>query len=114
MDLSSRSDCRDRRLIGDAVLRKEAQRIVQPFPAPPLPAEALTLARSGQMAPNLLFYPVSDEGETPTRVAYREVLDPTTQDRIDLFDQPSDWLRTRSPENLFELAEQRRPLLTFR
>jgi len=32
---------------------------VEPFPAPPLPAQAWTLARSGQRTPHLRFYPVS-------------------------------------------------------
>jgi hypothetical protein len=36
------------------------------------------------MAPNLLLYPVSDIEGAPTGVAYRKVLDPTAQDRIDL------------------------------
>jgi hypothetical protein len=41
------------------------------------------------MAPNPRLYPVSDVGETPTRVAYCEVLHPTAQDRIDLLDKVS-------------------------
>src|SRR5215831_3921598 len=98
----------------DAVPRKEAERIVQPCPAPPLPAEASTLTRPGQMSTDLLFYPVSDIGETPARVADGEVLDPTPQNRIDLLDHPAYGLRTRGPEDLFELAQQSRPLLTFR
>ena len=73
-------------MIRHTVPRKESQRIVQPFPAPSLPAESLTLARPSQMTPDLLFYPVSDVGETPARVANREVLHPATQNRIDLFD----------------------------
>ena len=63
--------------IRNAVLRKEPERAVQPFPAPPLPAKASTLARSGQVAPNPLLYPVLDVREAPTRVAYREVIHPT-------------------------------------
>ena len=101
-------------MIRDAVPRKQAQRVVQPCPAPPLPAEASTLARSGQMSPDLLFYPVSDVGETPARVADGEVLDPTPQNRMDLLDHPAHGLRTRGPEDRFELAQQGRPLLIFR
>jgi hypothetical protein len=41
------------------------------------------------MTPDLLFYPVSDVGETPARVANREVLHPTAQDRVDLLDHPA-------------------------
>jgi len=47
---------------------------IQPFPAPPLPSEALALSGSGQMAPNLLFYPVSDVPEAPARMSDREVV----------------------------------------
>jgi hypothetical protein len=31
------------------------------FPAPPVSEEASVLIRFGQMAPNLFFYPVTDE-----------------------------------------------------
>ena len=98
MGLSGWSDCRGRRMIRHAVPRKESQRIVQPFPAPPLPAETSTLARPSQMSPNLLFYPVSDVGETPARVADREVLHPTAQDRVDLLDHAAHGLGARDPE----------------
>jgi hypothetical protein len=57
-DLSHWGDCRCRWLIRYAVLREESQRIVEPVPAPSLPAESSTLARPGQMSPDLLFYPV--------------------------------------------------------
>jgi hypothetical protein len=66
------------------------------------------------MAPNLHLYPVPDKRETPTRVAYREGLHPSTQDRIDLLDHHPYWLGPKIPENLFELVEQGRPFLAFR
>jgi hypothetical protein len=66
------------------------------------------------MAPNLHLYPVPEKRETPTRVAYREVLHPTAQDRIDLLNHLPHWLRPKIPENLLELAEQDRPFLAFR
>jgi hypothetical protein len=49
----------------DAVSVNESQSPIQPFPAPPLPSEALALTRSGQMTPNLLLYPVSDVAALP-------------------------------------------------
>jgi hypothetical protein len=60
----------------DSVLIEESQGPIQPFPAPPLPAEALALSGSGQVAPNLLFYPVSDVPEAPARMSDREVVYP--------------------------------------
>jgi hypothetical protein len=47
-------------------------------------------------------------------MAYGKVLHPTAQDRIDLFNHPSHRLGTGTPEDLFELAKQFRPFLTFR
>jgi hypothetical protein len=64
--------------------------------------------------PDLLFYPVSDVGETPARVADREVLHPTAQDRVDLLNHPTHRLGARDPEDLFEFAQQGRPFLAFR
>jgi len=53
---------------------------------PPLPAEALTLSGFGQMAPDLLFHPVSNVRETSTGVTDGKVPNPTSQNRIDLID----------------------------
>jgi hypothetical protein len=47
-------------------------------------------------------------------MAYGKVLHPTAQDRVDLLDHPSHRLGTGAPEDLFELAKQFRPFLTFR
>jgi hypothetical protein len=47
-------------------------------------------------------------------VAYSEVLHPTAQDWIDVLDHTAHRLGTRGPENLYEPAEQSRPLLAFR
>jgi hypothetical protein len=52
--------------------------------------------------------PVSDVGETDTRVAYGEVLHPTTQNRVDLLDHLLHRPGAGSPEDVSELAEQGR------
>lgn len=75
-------------MIDHLVLVEEPQRSIQPFPAPPLPSEALALTSSGQVAPNLLLYPVSDIREAPAGVADRKVVHPAAQNGIDLLDQP--------------------------
>jgi hypothetical protein len=74
----------------------------------------LTLGGAGQMAPNLLFYPVSEIYEAPARMSDREVIHPSPQNRIDLFDQLSDGPGTKASENRLELAQQGRPLFAFR
>ena len=84
----------------DSVLIVEAQGPIQPFPAPPLPSEALALSGSGQMAPNLLFYPVSDVPEAPARMSDREVVYPAPQNGIDLFDQLTDGPRAKASKNV--------------
>ena len=73
---------------------------------PPLPAEALTLSGFGQMAPDLLFHPVSNVRETSTGVTYSKVPNPTSQNRIDLIDQSLQRSRSMATENRFELAKQ--------
>src|SRR5258706_11850283 len=98
----------------DSVPIEESQGPIQPFPAPPLPSEALALSGSGQMAPNLLFYPVSDVPEAPARMSDREVVYPAPQNGIDLFDQLTDGPRAKASENRLELAKQGRPLFAFR
>src|SRR4051794_27795199 len=65
-------------LIRTSVLREESQGSVKPFPAPSFPAEALTVTCPGQVSPNPRLYPVSDIGETQSRVAYRKVRHPTS------------------------------------
>src|ERR1700746_1064391 len=98
----------------DSVLVKESQSPIQPLPAPPLPSEALALSGAGQVAPNLLFYPVSDVPEAPARMSDREVVHPAAQNRIDLFDQLPDGPGAKASENRLELAQQGRPLFAFR
>ena len=93
---------------------KEPERAIQPFPAPPLPSEALALTGSGQVAPNLLLHPVSDIRETPAGVADRKVVHPAAQNGIDLLDQLLHGLRAISSEDQLELAQQCRPLLASR
>ena len=51
------------------------------------------------MAPDLFLNPIANEGETPTRVTYGEVIHPTAQDRIDFFDQPTNGLGLVATEN---------------
>jgi hypothetical protein len=51
------------------------------------------------MAPDLFLNPIADERETPTGVTDRKVIHPTAQDRIDLFDQPTDGLGLEAPED---------------
>ena len=43
--------------MGNAVLREEAERPIQPCVTPPLPAKTVTLAGPHQMVPNLLLDP---------------------------------------------------------
>jgi hypothetical protein len=76
--------------------------------------EALALSRSGQMAPNLLFYTVSDVPEAPARMSDREVVYPAPQNGIDLFDQLTDGPGAKASENRLQLAKQGRPLFAFR
>lgn len=97
-----------------SVLVEESEGSIQPFLAPPLPPEALALAGSSQVAPNLLLYPVSDIRETPAGVTDRKVVHPTAQDRIDLLDQLPHGLRAMASEDQLELAQQCRPLLASR
>src|SRR5205814_8907064 len=97
-----------------SILMKEPERAIQPFPAPPLPSEALALTGSGQVAPNLLLHPVSDIRETPAGVADRKVVHPAAQNGIDLLDQLLHGLRAISSEDQLELAQQCRPLLASR
>src|ERR1700674_4568478 len=96
--------------MGNAVLREEAERPIQPRFTPPLPAETVTLAGPHQMVPNLLFDPVADVREAPARVADRKVLHPATQNRVDLRNHLADWPGPMAAENLLERAQQRRPL----
>ena len=103
------------RMVRDAVLTEESEFFVQPSSTPPLPAEASALTGSAQVAPDLLLYPVSDAREASTRVPVGEVVDPATQDRIDLGDHLSYRPRRESAEDVLELARcSLRPLLSLR
>ena len=102
------------RSVGNAVLREEAERPIEPCLGPPLPAETVTLAGSHQMVPNLLLDPVSNVREAPARMADGKVLHPATQNRVDLRNHLADWPGPKAAENLFELVQQRRPLLDAR
>jgi hypothetical protein len=78
---------------------KEPKRAIEPLLTPPLPPEAWALTGSGQVALNLLLYPVSDIREAPAGVADRKVVHPAAQNGIDLLDQLLHGLRTIAPEN---------------
>src|SRR6202521_2165689 len=51
------------------VCLKQSQFAIQPWPTPPLPAEAFPLPRPHQMPPDLLFYPVFDKRKAPARMS---------------------------------------------
>src|SRR6516164_9180528 len=63
-----------------------------------------------QLAPDLLLHPILDEAEALTGVPNREVVHPSSQQRIDQVYHPFDRLRPVSAEHLFELSHQCRPL----
>src|SRR5262249_38135260 len=66
------------------------------------------------MAPDLLFHPVSNEGEALTGVTDREVIHPSTQHRVDLRDHPLHGLRSIAAEHTLELPQQCRSFLELR
>jgi hypothetical protein len=66
------------------------------------------------VAPDLFLNPIANEREAPTRVTHRKVVHPTSQDRIDLFDQSTDRLGLKTLEHVSELAQQGRPLFELR
>jgi hypothetical protein len=57
------------------------------------------------MTPTLLFDPVSDVAEAPTRMSDRKVVDPAAQN--DLFDQFNDRPGTKPSKNRFDSCETR-------
>src|ERR1039458_2986789 len=81
------------------VIIVESQVLIEPLPTPPLPAETGSLPGTHQMAPNLLFYPVSDKRKAFTRIAYCKVVHPTAKDRIDLLDHSLHRLADTSSED---------------
>ena len=95
----------------DPVAIEQPQRLVQPLPTPPRPAEAPALPGSQHVSPDLLFHPVLDEVEAPTGVTHREVVHPAPQDRVDQFDDPVHRLGVEATEDVPKLAQQRRALL---
>src|SRR3954470_23785778 len=66
------------------------------------------------MSQCLHLYPVLDEVEAPARVSDGKIHDPAAQHRIDDFHHPIQRLRAKAPKDLFELAQQRRPLFKLR
>src|SRR5713101_979721 len=97
------------RSVGNAVLREEAERPIEPCLGPPLPAETVSLAGPHQMVPNLLLDPVSNVREAPARMADRKYCT-ATQNRVDLRNHLAEGPGPLAAENLLERAQQRRPL----
>jgi hypothetical protein len=91
---------------------EESERSIQPRFAPPLPTETVTLTRARQMVPDLLFDPIADVREAPTRMADRKVLHPTPQNRVDFRNHYAEGQGTMAAEDLLERAQQRRPLFS--
>ena len=96
---------------GNPIVRKQTELPIQPLPTPPLPAKTLTLARAHQMAPNLLLDPVLHVAKTATGLSHAEVVDPSTQHRINQGDYPVDRLRAKTSKYLLESLQKRGPRL---
>ena len=103
-----------RRSAGNAVLREESERPIQPRLAPPLPAKTVTLTGPHQMVPNLLFDPVANVREASARMPDGKVLHPASQHRVDFRNHVADGPGPMAAENLLERAQQRRPLFPLR
>src|SRR5262249_36927382 len=93
---------------------EQLQRVIEPLPTPPRPAEALLFPSFHQVAPNLLFHPVLNEAEALAGVSDRKVVHPAAQQRVDQLDHPMYGLGSVAAEYRLELPQQRRPLLEFR
>src|SRR5216684_7461204 len=63
------------------------------------------------MASHLLLYPVSDVGEASTGVAVGEVVDPSPEYRVDLFDHLLRRLRSEGAKDCLECLQELRALL---
>ena len=74
-DLSCRGDFRP--WSANPIAVEQLQGVVQPWPTPPRPAEALAFPGSQHVAPDLLFHPVFDEAEALAGMPDREVVHPT-------------------------------------
>src|SRR5712691_10669614 len=57
-----------------SVLGKQPERVIEPRRTPPLPAEAPTIPRPHQMAPDLPLDPPPHDGQAPARVPDPEVV----------------------------------------
>src|SRR6187431_359386 len=66
------------------------------------------------MPPDLLLYPVFDHREASMRIADSEVVQPTTDDRVDHLNYLPHGLTYVLSEDLPELCKQLRPLLQLR
>src|SRR5262245_65442565 len=90
-DLSCRGDFRP--WSANPIAVEQLQGVVQPWPTPSRPAEALAFPGSQHMAPNLLLYPVLDEAEAGPGVTGREVVSQAAQPRVGHFAHPDQRLR---------------------
>src|SRR5712691_10633913 len=97
-----------------SVICEQAERVIEPRRTPPLPAEAPTIPRPHQLAPDLPLDPQPYEGKAPARVPDPEVNDTAPQLRVDLCDQRLHRLGLVAPEHLLELSQQRRALRPLR
>ena len=80
------------------------------------PAEALTQSGSRQMAPNLLFHPVSDKRQAPTRVRSRTgrwmpLRIPLLRKRTALLRKLKEWFRRYRSQPTQALVARINPIL---
>src|SRR5713226_6401390 len=94
-----------------SVICEQAERVIEPCRTPPVPAEAPTIPRPHQVAPDLPLDPPLHYGKAPARVPDPEVVDPAPQLRVDRGDQLLGRLGLIASEYLLELLQQRRTLL---
>src|SRR6516165_4792053 len=97
-------------LAAHSIAVEQLECVVQPWPTPLFPAEALSLPSMRHVTPDLLLYPIFDVAEALTRVPNREVVHPSPEHWIDQAYHPLNRLRPVSAENFLELPQQRCPL----
>src|SRR6516164_7809691 len=103
-----------RRSVGNPVVMEQPELAIQPCSAPSFPSEAVTLACTRQVVPNLLLHPVADVREAATRVAERKVLHPAAQNGIDSRNHLRNGPGPMTSKDLLEGLQQRRSLLAAR
>src|SRR5712691_9684574 len=93
--------------VSHSVICKQPERVIEPRRTPPLPAEAPTIPRPHQVAPDLPLDPPPHRSEAPARVPDPEVVDPAPQLRVDHDDQLLGRPGLVALEHLLELLQQR-------